>query len=456
VPRSWYENYNASKHVVTWKNGSTTRFGYCRNENDIYQYQGAEFLFIGIDELTHFTLKQWQFLTSRNRCPAKVYSDGKNLGKRIVPCMAGATNPGNIGHAWVKALWVDHVPPPGFERPNLYDARDYDFIRARLDDNPIYANDVEYRRTLEALPEHLRRAFLDGDWNVFAGQYFDIFDIGRHTARPEDIRLEAWLPRWISIDWGFQHPSAVYWHCAMPVDSRQFKVESKGEANKVNPSLNFQPSTFSSRIVTYREFVQNNLSPRMLAQAIAERSGRERISEVFLSPDAFAHRTSEASIAEQLGDVLVANGLPRPSPADDDRIGGWQLMYQLLESNAWLITENCAELIERIPQLVRDDRRHEDIRKVEGDDSADAARYGLVSGGRLAGVGPAFAPARAGQAPPYNSSGRTPHFVTGMPLGEQIARQVSAQDQTSRAIHYQRLEGEAKKFFRPKPLPRRR
>jgi hypothetical protein len=99
VPRSMYKSYNESKHLVTWKNGSTTRFGYCRNENDVYQYQGAEFLFIGIDELTHFTLKQWQFLTSRNRCPKRVYSDGENAGKRIVACMAGATNPGNIGHA---------------------------------------------------------------------------------------------------------------------------------------------------------------------------------------------------------------------------------------------------------------------------------------------------------------------------------------------------------------------
>ncbi len=92
---------------------------------------------------------------------------------------------------------------------------------------------------------------------------------------------------------------------------------------------------------------------------------------------------------------------------------------------------------------------------MDGDDPADAARYGLVSGGRLAGVGPAFVPARAGQAPPLHQPPGTPHFVTGMPLGEQIARQVSATDQTSRAIHYQRLEGEAKKFFRPKPLPRR-
>src|SRR5260370_6866572 len=69
VPRALYKSYNESKHLVTWRNGSTTRFGYCRNENDVYQYQGAEFLFIGVDELTHFTLKQWQFLTSRNRSP---------------------------------------------------------------------------------------------------------------------------------------------------------------------------------------------------------------------------------------------------------------------------------------------------------------------------------------------------------------------------------------------------
>jgi hypothetical protein len=108
-----------------------------------------------------------------------------------------------------------------------------------------------------------------------------------------------------------------------------------------------------------------------------------------------------------------------------------------------------------MPLLVRDTGRIEDIRKVDGDDPADAARYGLVSGGRLAGVGPAFAPSRAGQAPPLYQPVNTPRFVTGMPLGEQIARQVRATDQTSRAIHYQRLEAEAKKQFRPKKLPRR-
>jgi phage terminase large subunit len=448
VPRAFYKKFNESKHLVIWPNGSTTRFGYCRNENDVYQYQGAEFLFIGLDELTHFTLKQWQFLTSRNRCPVP--------GSKCT--MAGATNPGNIGHAWVKSLWVDKQPSAGFDRPELYSAKDYDFIRAWLSDNPIYANDVGYRQTLETLPEHLRKAFLDGDWNVFAGQYFNIFDYGRHTARPEEIRLEPWWPRWISIDWGFQHPSAVYWHCAVPAEahSQQLTADSRTRTIPSSSAVSCELSAVGSRIVTYREFVQNGLSPRMLAQGIAERSGREDISEVILSPDAFAHRTAEASVAEQLGDVLTANGLPRPSPADDDRVGGWMFMYQLLESNAWVITENCAELIQCIPTLVRDLGRSEDIRKMDGDDPADSARYGLVSGGRIAGVGTAYGPSRAGQPPPQNPPGSGAHFVTGMPLAEQIARQISATDPTSRAIHSQRLEAEARKHFRPKPLPRRR
>ncbi|MBS1842423.1 MAG: hypothetical protein JSS69_17230 [Acidobacteria bacterium] len=195
-----------------------------------------------------------------------------------------------------------------------------------------------------------------------------------------------------------------------------------------------------------------------------ERSGREPIREVFLSPDAFAHRTAEASIAEQLGDVLVSNGLPRPAPADDDRVGGWQWMYQLLENDAWMITENCAKLIEGIPLLVRDDRRIEDVRKMDGDDAADAARYGIVSGARWVEknfVAPGFSSTFSNLASgsienaALKGGATQPHFVHGMPLGEQIARQVTATEPTSRAIHFQRLEGEAKKFFRPKHLPRR-
>lgn len=438
VPRHEYRSFNESKHVVTWHNGSTTRFGYCRNENDVYQYQGAEFLFIGIDELTHFSLKQWQFLTSRNRCPIP----------STRPCMAGATNPGNIGHAWVKALWVDKVAPAGYDRPEQYDTGDYDFIPARIADNPIYANDKNYLKTLDALPERLRKAFLEGTWDVFAGQYFDLFEVGRHTARAEEIGMQRWWPRWISIDWGFHHPSAVYWHCAAPegrVASDEWRVAREEKSRSLAGARDDNSKECGGgdgpRIVTYREFVKDLLSSRMLGQAIAELSRDERIGNVFLSPDAFAHRTSEASIAEQLGEVLEQNGLPRPELADDDRLGGWQLMYQFLETNSWMITENCKELIGCLPMLVRDERRVEDVRKTDGDDAADAARYGLVSGVRYAGFGAHGRAPGAGQSPPDKFSAGAVRFVPGVPVELQVEKMISAKDPTSRAILRERQLG---------------
>jgi len=406
VPRELYENFQESKHVVTWRNGSTTRFGYCARESDVYQYQGAEFLFIGIDELTLFTLRQWQFLTSRNRCPVA----------GAFPCMAGARNPGNIGHAWVKALWIDREPAPGMEHPEEYDAADYDFIPARVADNPIYAGDEQYLKTLRALPSHLKRAFLDGDWDVFAGQYFDRFDCSRHVVRAEEIDWKPWWPRWISVDWGFEHPAAVYWH-------------AQGDWGSAGGGDDAQ----RKGVVTYREYLTHRTPPRELAREIVARCVAEKIDAIYLSPDAFARRTDEASIAEQMGDVFAAAGLPRPVPADDDRVGGWMLMYQMLDAGEWLLTENCIELIRGIPNLVRDAVRIEDVEKMDGDDAADAARYGLKS---RYGVG-------------RGRQGR-------MPLEQRLAARAVSADPTIRAIQARKAQIEETRRVQPVSFRHRR
>lgn len=431
VPRDSYVDYNESKHVVTWWNGSTTRFGYCHRESDVYQYQGAEFLFIAIDELTLFTLRQWQFLTSRNRCHIR----------GAFPSMAAATNPGNIGHAWVKALWIDRQPAAGMESAEEYDPEDYAFIPARVADNPIYARDQNYLKTLRALPSHLKRAFLDGDWDVFAGQYFDRFDWRRHVLRAEGMDWKAWWPRWISIDWGFEHPAAVYWHAQGEWEDKGEKVG--GDAAERSGMVEGALGGIERGAITYREYVTHRTPPRELAREIVarcldcrdggvkaaatwdndrrqwrENSGaREKIDAIYLSPDAFARRTDEASIAEQMGDVFAAAGLPRPVPADDDRVGGWMLMYQMLDAGEWLITDNCVELIRTLPNLVRDPVRVEDVEKMDGDDPADAARYGLKS---RYGVG----------------RGRQAH----MPLEERLAARVVSNDPTVRAIQARKAQ----------------
>lgn len=236
------------------------------------------------------------------------------------------------------------------DRPEQYDPEQYAFIPAFVTDNPIYANDDNYLATLNALPSHLRDAFLKGDWNVFAGAYFDIFDLTKHVRQAPSF--DPWTSRWISIDWGFAHNSAVYWHA------------TKSEGNHV----------------TYREFVQNNLTPKMLATAIVEQTRGEKIANVYLSPDAFARRTNFDTVASQLDEEFKRVGLPPVESADNDRVGGWMLMYSLLQAEQWTIDPSCARLIEGIQGATRDAPDHlEDILKVDGDDSIDSARYGIKS-----------------------------------------------------------------------------
>jgi phage terminase large subunit len=323
-----------------------------RNLDDPAKYLSAEFAGIAVDELTRNKLSVFDFLRSRLRWPGVPR-----------PRFVAGTNPSGIGHSWVKKYWVDDPPELPPELKPL--ANEFAFVPAKCSDNPFLS--AEYHADLETLPPDMAKAYAEGSWDVFAGQYFDM-RLADMVDREEEWQIKPWWPKWISVDWGFEHPSAVYWHA---MDENQ-------------------------RTVTYREFVtrtrQNpeKLTPRQLGERIVELTdttgknggvfGPERISDVYLSPDAFASRTGDATIAEQLGDVLVAAGIPRPSQADNDRVGGWMLMYQMLVGGYWRIGSGCSQLIKCLPSLVRDAPEHvEDVAKSDGDDPADAARYGLKS-----------------------------------------------------------------------------
>lgn len=116
-------------------------------------------------------------------------------------------NPGNVGHAWVKRLFIDRQYQQG------ENAEDYNFIPAKIYDNRILMNaDPNYVKQLLALPEDLRRAHLDGDWDVHAGQYFREFSREKHVVAPFEI--PHWWRRFRSMDWGYNDPCCVLWHAA--------------------------------------------------------------------------------------------------------------------------------------------------------------------------------------------------------------------------------------------------
>lgn len=177
LPTSMYK-YNESKHTMTFHaTGSRIKFGHVQYDKDVYKYQGEEFDAIGIDELTLFNEFQFRFLKGRLRTTKPYWT----------PCFFATTNPGNIGHAFVKRLWIDQ----DFS-DNLADKKEtWEYIPALVYDNPVLMReDPGYIARLEGLDEDARKAFLYGDWDSFAGQYFKEWRKDIHVVAPFRIPKE--------------------------------------------------------------------------------------------------------------------------------------------------------------------------------------------------------------------------------------------------------------------------
>lgn len=197
----------------TFPSGATLTFGYLDSENDVYNYQGPAFQFVGWDELTQFDERPYKYLFSRTR-------RRKDLLELEIPIRhRSASNPGGIGHRWVYQRFIDEQTR---ERGAI-------FIPAKVDDNPGLDVD-EYKLSLAALDETLQRQLLDGDWGVFEGAAFIVTDdhlIDRFDLDDSIDRFEAldyglngapwglWATDYegnvIAVDMG-------YWHDALPSD----------------------------------------------------------------------------------------------------------------------------------------------------------------------------------------------------------------------------------------------
>ncbi|MBQ7284248.1 MAG: phage terminase large subunit, partial [Oscillospiraceae bacterium] len=186
-PKDVY-SYNASKHIGVFANGSIIDFGYCDNENDVYKYQSAEYDVIRFDELTHFTEYMYTYLISRVR--------GANSFPKYVK---SSTNPGGVGHSWVKARFIDAAAP--MEEWETQDKTIRVFIPASVFENkPLMEKDPQYINRLMSLSEKDRKALLYGEWDIFEGQYFSEFRREIHVINPFDIP-KHWK-RYFVMDYG--------------------------------------------------------------------------------------------------------------------------------------------------------------------------------------------------------------------------------------------------------------
>lgn len=347
-------SYNDSKKHITFPNGSRILFRYCDNEKDADRFQGTEVDVLFVDEATHQSEEKMDKLSA---CVRGV----NGFPKRIYY----TCNPGGVGHAWVKRLFVDRQYKPG-ENPD-----DYSFIRSLVRDNlALMQSDPEYVRKLEALPPKLRKAWLDGDWDIYEGQFFEEFAdrpehyIDRqwtHVIEPFEIP-DGWRI-YRSFDWGYAKPFSCAWW-AVDYDGVVYRIlELYGCTDTPNEGVKWTPERVFAeihRIETEHRWLRGKTIQGVADPAIWDAETGESIADV-----ATRYR------------VYFDKG-------DHARLPGWmQVHYRLyFDENGYpmmYVFKNCKAFVRTMPLLQYDEHRVEDLDTDGEDHVADEVRYFLMT-----------------------------------------------------------------------------
>ena len=196
--------WHATDKVWNFHNGAKLYMGPCETIADVSQYMGSEYTWMGFDELPEWpTMEVYEFMGSCMRSTGEVPKLRRSTG-----------NPGRAGHGWVKAYFID-VAKYGEVYVDPETGRSRQFIPAKLDDNPHLMHNLDYVNELKALNPILRRAFLDGDWDVFLGQAFPEWNRDLHVI-PATTWMDPSWPKWASLDWGTNKPYGMLFFTATP------------------------------------------------------------------------------------------------------------------------------------------------------------------------------------------------------------------------------------------------
>ena len=343
--------FSAFRGVLTFDNGSRIIAGHFQNEKDIDAYLGLEYDVIGIEEATTLTSRKYQDIstccrTSKPNWRPRIYS---------------TTNPGGVGHGWYRTKFV----APMLEKRET----ETRFIPARVMDNRW--NNPEYLRVLQNLSGWQKRAWLDGDWDIAAGQFFTTLRREVHVIEDfDDNRAVEWFA---ALDYGFAHYTVVLLGCR-DGDGNIFIVDEHAERL-------WLPQRHAAAVKTM--LTRHTIGGRKLQI--------EDLKRFVAGADVFSRQSDGTTIAAQyskLGMTLRC--------ANTDRVNGWaEILQRFGDVGADIrptlfIHKRCGRLIETLPTLQHDPNRPEDVLKVDadedgigGDDCADALRYLVATKARV-------------------------------------------------------------------------
>jgi hypothetical protein len=311
-----------------------------RNLDNPSKYNSAEFAGIAIEELTENPEIIFHELRKRIRWPGIPSADMH---------FVAAANPGGIGHAWVKKLWIDR----DFPREMLAMADQFAYVPAKAQDNPHL--DPAYYAQLLSLPEEMRKAYAEGSWDIFAGQYFKEWRKEKdgkpwHVVEPFAIPWHWRIER--SSDWGEAAPCAHLWTATDPEGYSYVIGEVYGAGMKVAEQ--------ASKILEWEQG-KNIERIGILDSACWDVTGRAE------------------SIAEQFRKCGVLNAPSAKGPGS--RVAGWNMVRTALSVGAGgnpprlRVFSNCVNLVRTLPAMVHDKLKPEDLDTKAEDHACDALRY---------------------------------------------------------------------------------
>lgn len=349
-----FAKYNRSDKMFRFPNGSTISFGYCANEGDLGQYQGAEYDVVFIDEAGQL---QESWIRKINLCVR-----GTNgFPKRTYYTL----NPGGPGHAYFKRVFVDRNFNPD-EDPN-----DYFFIQAKVEDNKaLMDTQPDYLRELENLPPTLRAAWKDGRWDVYEGQFFEDFRDDpehyqdrrwTHVIEPFEIPDGWTICR--SYDFGYGKPFSCAWW-AVDYDGTIYRImELYGCTRTPNEGVKWTPDKQFEEI--HKMEVQHPWLKGKTIIGVADPA------------------IWDASRGESVADTAARYGVFF-TPGDNERIAGWMQCHYRLQFDEdgyprMYVFNTCRAFIRTIPLLIYDEHKVEDLDTTMEDHVADEWRYFCMS-----------------------------------------------------------------------------
>lgn len=354
--------FNEQDKMWRFPNGARLRFAYLERDADAEGYQGHSYTRVYVEEIGNFPrpdpiLKLMATLRSGAGVPVGFRATG---------------NPGGPGHQWVRARYIDPAPLGLKIITDKVSGLDRVYIPSRVDDNKFFGADYVQRLRASG-SENLVRAWLEGDWSVVDGAFFDGWHSDKHVLRP--VELPSYWLRYRSMDWGSAAPFSVGWWAVVTDDWE-------------HPDGPILPR---GALIRYREWYGSTgepnkglkLTAEQVAQGIKQRETGDKISFGVLDPAAFS-QDGGPSIADRMTQTGVYfNKADNARVAQRGAMGGWDQVRARLHGDgkrpALFVFSTCVDTIRTLPALQHDKNRPEDLDTNMEDHAADELRYACMA-----------------------------------------------------------------------------